>query len=391
MSGRIASPALALLASWMAGPASAQLPDAVLDLRWDAPDGCPDVDAVRAAVGRLVRRPDAASAERVVARGAVRPEASRFRLRLSTGEGDAAAERELTADGCQALADAAALILALMIDPGAGPPAVPPPDEPPPREPPPADDPDPASSPPPAPGTAAPAVERAAPAERGSELTPPREGAADPATRAAEPERRGAPDGRSALDEEEPAPWPAERDEVEPPDDDAPRRLRAGIGVLGDAGSLPGATPGVAIGAAARLGRFGLELEGRLLPLRRARPGGRADVRADLSLYTVGARACFAVVDAGRVTLSPCAGLEVGRMRGESFGVSAPASGSAPWLALSAGAALSIRLRPRFGLRAVLEGLLPASTPPFVIDGVGVVHEASPFAGRLTVGGEVHF
>jgi hypothetical protein len=118
--------ALAVLAATcLAGSAHAQavLPQQapLLELTWTAPAGCPDQAHVAAAVQAFVgpRRP---SQRPLTARGTLiaSAEAPRYRLALAVGRNGVASERTMTGDDCARLAEAAALILALDIDPAAG-------------------------------------------------------------------------------------------------------------------------------------------------------------------------------------------------------------------------------------------------------------------------------
>ncbi len=105
------------LALLSASTAAAQ-PRGPLSLTWDAPAGCPTRDEVIAAVERL--RPHAfqrPATHPVVAEGRVSPDGARWSLSLTTRAADGAGTRALTADTCAEAADAAAVVLALAIDP----------------------------------------------------------------------------------------------------------------------------------------------------------------------------------------------------------------------------------------------------------------------------------
>jgi len=128
--------------------------DLPLDLSWSAPAACPSAqaerDEVRRRVGRLEPAP---SPERVVADVEIRAAGTAgFELVLRTQVDGTTGERTLTGPDCRSLADAAALVLALLINPDAlpkaGPPAEPTSPPAPPAPPPPAPPP-PATSPPP--------------------------------------------------------------------------------------------------------------------------------------------------------------------------------------------------------------------------------------------------
>jgi hypothetical protein len=128
--GHFATSAATLIALSGPGPAPATTADELpLDLAWNAPAACPDAqserDEVRRRVGQLAgdRR-----TTRVFADIAIRSDASgAFQLSLRTRVGDTTGERDLTGRDCRQLADAAALVLALLINPDAALAPVPPP------------------------------------------------------------------------------------------------------------------------------------------------------------------------------------------------------------------------------------------------------------------------
>jgi hypothetical protein len=104
-----------------------------LQLSWTAPMSCPDANSERAEIRRRVGSIDRMQvAEPIVAEAKIRTTATgTFQLSLRTLVGKAVGERELSGQDCRELADAAALVLALLINPQAAvipdlPPAPPP-------------------------------------------------------------------------------------------------------------------------------------------------------------------------------------------------------------------------------------------------------------------------
>lgn len=99
-----------------------------LSLRWSAPAGCPTGEAVVASVERL--RPHAFQrppTRPLAAEGAVTPDGARWSLTLTVHAEEGTGARTLAADTCAEAADAAAVVLALAIDPTARrPPPLPP-------------------------------------------------------------------------------------------------------------------------------------------------------------------------------------------------------------------------------------------------------------------------
>ena len=112
--------ALLLMCALFPGRAAARGRDASLHLEWKGPRRCPAGQDVLDGTHRLLRgsrSPTPASPIR--ARGEVRRGAGGWVLDLWTSQGALAGQRRLEAGNCKALAEAASLILALMVDPQA--------------------------------------------------------------------------------------------------------------------------------------------------------------------------------------------------------------------------------------------------------------------------------
>ncbi|MBN2577239.1 MAG: hypothetical protein JXP73_21940 [Deltaproteobacteria bacterium] len=134
MIGALASLAATLIAF---GEVEAPRTDGpALELAWDAPAGCPDLASVRAEIHRRIGDVETPTAsEPIAARGEILVDASgNYILSLQTRVGDITGERVLAGQDCHQLADAAALVLALLVNPKAsaapappGPPPLPPP------------------------------------------------------------------------------------------------------------------------------------------------------------------------------------------------------------------------------------------------------------------------
>lgn len=95
----------------LAGPA------APLEIDWDAPADCPGAADVRASVERTLG--PAADDERtpIRASGRVQESEAGYRLSLEVHDGATTSQRELEGATCREVTDAAALILAMTIDP----------------------------------------------------------------------------------------------------------------------------------------------------------------------------------------------------------------------------------------------------------------------------------
>jgi hypothetical protein len=341
--------ALALVATAPLGAARAEVPR--LSLRWSAPPGCPSEARVVSEVDRLLGKSAARPREPLRVSAMIDEDPpGRFRVSLETrGEGGPRL-RVLHASSCQALADAAAVIIALAIDPEAvaaapepPPPALPP--SPPPALPP-------AAPPSPAPSSPRPLSSRPPPAR----VSP-----------------------RGLVSARPPRPPPARRASV-------PVLFHVQGWVLGDVGSLPGASfaAGGALGLS--VASFRIEAGAGAFPSRAAVIVNRPTAGGDVSLVLGSLGACRDVLSSRRFEIAPCLGAELGRLHAEGFGVSSPASGSALWSALKAGGSFSWVPVSRFALSLRLDAVVPLARPAFVLDNVGPVFRSGPVAGRIGLG-----
>jgi hypothetical protein len=285
-----ALPALAALAAALAPAAGRSAEPERVDLRWSAPPECPGAAAVKAEVDRLLG-PEGARPPRPIEVTASVVHDDVWRVHLETPGQGATRVRELRGASCAALADATALILALMIDPAvASRPAPPAPSAPPPPAPPP---PPTISAPPPPPPAPVTAPVPAAPA-------PP-------------------PPVRTSF------------------------RLAGWAGA--DVGSLPGISAGFGFSAAFLYGPQRFEIGAAYRPPVAGTVALHASTGGDVELITGSIGACRNLVTAP-VEIGPCAAFELGRLHAEGFGVTSPGSGSALWAAAPL-------VRPRFVLQNV--------------------------------------
>lgn len=337
------------------------------EVRWVAPAGCPDGEALLAGVARRRGRPLEPGRVRVVARTtAVGP---RFRLELELIVDGRRERRTLTARTCTALVDAAALRIALAADASPAPVAPPP------------------ESPPATPevGVDAPAEAPVVPLPPGTEAVvvspaPAAEPAAPPAAVVVAPVAADAP-----LDPNSPTPVVTL----------AARRRRVPGGVLrvhglGEVGALPGPTGGVGL-AGGLLWRWArLELQATYLAPR-TRSDPRADVRA--SLFTGAVLGCGRP-GRGALELPLCAGLEFGGLVGAFDGAGVQKTALGRWFAVVVGVGAAVRVHPRIGLWAALQGLAAVQRGAFVLRGPGpevVLFDPGPWSGRVALGVELRF
>jgi hypothetical protein len=322
-----------------------------LDLEWIAPSACPTrataLDDIARILDRSTTEPPLA---RVTARALLfRGEDARWHVVL-TVSGDAAGERTLDASSCEELTNAAALVLALRIDPTL---LMPEPVLPPGS----ATTPSPAvaPSPPPADGASPPVI----PPEPTSAHVPRR---------------------------------PKKSLEVRLPPRDA---FVLGALLVGGAGEMPSVDIAAEVVGGWTRDRLRLELFLATGPVQHASVAGRGEEGASVRLVRGGLRGCYAAIDS-RFTLSGCATGEVDGLWVDGSGTSIPEDARAGELALGVGALGTWRVARRFALRVQVDGLVPFPRPSFVIDdsaGKAVVQVYRPFVvvGRAAFGAEVSF
>lgn len=296
---------------------------------WSAPPSCPSRAVLEAEVERVLGRRPAGGPfgeVRVTQRG------GRFRAALSlSGSG----ERRIEAASCEALVRAVALVLALHIDPDA------------------------------------------LSFEGGGTLGEGLGAAAPAATEAPAPwlaELDGSAVDPTRAQPDEPArelgsPFAAEPAEPREPD----ARFLGGAGLALDVGAMPGLSPGVWIGAAARLGWVEVGLEGRFHPEQRATLAPRPQVGAEVTLLAgrvrLGAALRVARIDVVTLELVPLVSMELGSVSARGVGLMTPLSGASLWWALQVGLEARAFFLDAIGLfvRGELEVALRRSS--FLVEG----------------------
>ncbi|MFO0762547.1 MAG: hypothetical protein U0359_39270 [Byssovorax sp.] len=312
-------------------------------LTWKAPEGCPAAAEVSAEVDRLLGPKGARPAAPIQAEASVvADDRGGYRVHLETRSSGPTRVREIKGSSCKALADATALILAMMIDPSAALASAPPSASA-------------SAPPPPAPPPSASASAPPAPPPSASASTPPPPPSAPPAP--------------------PPRPIPS----IEPRAPRAPLTLGFSGQAVIDAGSLPGVSPGLSLGAAVGYRFLRGEIGALFLPARDQTAATKASAGATVDLLAGTLTGCFWPT-VWKLQLGPCAGLELGRIRARAFGVTSPGEGTALWSAFRAGGGLAWSpIAPLFlGLR--LEMAVPLQRPGFVIGNVGTVYRPSPVA-----------
>lgn len=326
--------------------------EAPVSLRWDAPAACPDEVEVQAA---LVRALAPGTEEPFVDVAVSVAEDGRFVaevvLRGAWGE----TVRHLDGRACDALADAVVLLAAVSASGSIDEQGVPPPTVPEP----------------------APVVP--------SKLRAPSQ---DGRVTDVEPEPRPPPVALPVTDE----PVAQER---EPDPFAAPEARLRGL-ARGEARAGAGVVHRVDLGAAVSMGLshrwFRAELGAAAWLPQERRIAVDASVR--VSLWSAELRGCAALRPADWLVLLPCAGLELGRMRGEGLGrgLAVGRASTQPWMATSVSPAASFRVHRRVGLWVAASAVVPLRRIGFTVEGLASdAHRVAPLAGRGALGVELWF
>lgn len=326
------SPVVATLLTQRASTAE----PAPLDLRWDAPAGCPAAARVRARVNRLtgsVRRQVKADAQ-------VQREGAAFRLTLRTEVDGVAGARELRAPDCASLADAAALILALMADPAAT-----------------------AEAPPAGSESSSAPVASSAPgvAPDGSAPSATASSSAGPVSAASS---APAASSASAASSVEPA---------SPVISASPLRWGASLGASLDASLGPGPGVGPAVSIEVSGARWEVAWWASWQPARAALVAGHPTAAADLSWLSSGLRGCVAPLERLRWA-QLCGGGGALRIAAAGRGVSETRSGVALVPALTAGLQARLPLGGALHLEPGLDATAPLRRASFVLENAGPAH-----------------
>jgi hypothetical protein len=171
---------------------------------------------------------------------------------------------------------------------------------------------------------------------------------------------------------------------------DSSHALALGASVAGDAWTLPSTTMGGSLTLAWTPGRARVELDARRWASQ-SQTLSTSDSGARFSMTTLGARACWAAVRAGRFDLSPCVGADVFLVAAPGYGANTNYAASADWAALNAGALARLSLVPWLALRAMVDGAVPLARPTFVVQNEGALHRASTLGAAASLGVEALF
>jgi hypothetical protein len=186
-----------------------------------------------------------------------------------------------------------------------------------------------------------------------------------------------------------PAPAPIEPAEPRP----APRPRIGGF-VRASGGFEALALPRIAPTASLTLGLLGqrwrVELGGTYRAPTAQYRDDHPDIGAQLRLWTVAARGC-GVLRPSVLEIPLCGGLEAGQVLARAIGYDGARSGRAPWLALVVGPALAWAPRRRIALWLGVELGVPLIGGSFTSDGLGELYTIKRISLRAGLGVEVRF
>jgi hypothetical protein len=174
---------------------------------------------------------------------------------------------------------------------------------------------------------------------------------------------------------------------------DAPRKQELGLTatVGGGLGNLPAPDPEVAVGAVFTVERWAILLSG-VYGLPQTSVASPLPAAANLSFGALRVRGCFALLDYGW-TLSPCLGTGVSVLSGRGKGIESPKSGTIFWAELGGGARVTVPLTARLsfvGLVGADGAAAPRSRPLVYIEDVNgepsAVRRAAALTGHAHVG-----
>lgn len=349
-----------------------------LTFTWSAPAACPSEKAVLAEITRLLGGSLARAQTAVTARGEITRQApGEYRLSLSLTSAGVERTRELRSGSCAELGDAAALIVALAIDPSAL-----------------------SSAPEVTPQPADPAAKGGNATEQAQSAQPVIDDAAPPPPPLPVPiELSPMVPAITSFPVVAPvAPVPVFRYPVLR----APRkmpvarwdgRLTAVAG--GEAGLFRGPSPHFRLGVVRSTPGFRVGAEGQFvwgdhiaLPGEDAK-GGQFWM-AGLHLHGCLERALDRRAPGpSRLWGALCVGFEGGVVHAVSEGIASPGQATGPWLAPALQAIFGWVLTPFMRARLDVGLSVPVVRPEFRIVGLGPVHQIGPVSGRLGLGVEV--
>jgi len=164
----------------------------------------------------------------------------------------------------------------------------------------------------------------------------------------------------------------------------------ADVALVLDAGSLPELSPGVTLTIGIEFGAFRFGLGATLLAHQVARAVSLPSATVTVSLWTGHALAQWYPLR-GAVDIGLGAGMEIGRLHGESAGVTDPGAGSHLWLAPTMETHADLHLTSWMSIAGRVAALVPLERSSLDIEGVGAMHRPSDLVVRGELGLQVLF
>ena len=350
-----------LTALYLGGAPVSPASRAPIEVRWEAPPTCPDETAVRAAVEHhLGRRLAEIQDRRLSIIATAHPAESRWSLTIFTVTQEGTQERSLQYHSCSLLADAAALLIAMSIDPQV--------------------------------------LGRLDPAAlellgRSEDPSPVPEPAPSPVLEPAPAPVSGPPppDSSATPPELEPSPSPPASPRPAP----TRRRLdpRGAVRASGSLGygDLPSAGGGLSLGLALRLGRFQAELLGGGWFLRSIKLDLPGSAGAVFDLWALALRGGY-VVRAGRRFEAPLlVGLEAGQIHVRGVQLANASIARTPWVAIALSPGVAFVPRPFLAIVLGVDLLVPVTRPRFLVNSGVEIFRPQPVGFRTSLGLEFRF
>jgi hypothetical protein len=167
-----------------------------------------------------------------------------------------------------------------------------------------------------------------------------------------------------------------------------PARKSLTVSAVGDAGAMPRAALGLAVDGSLQFRTVRLVAEGAIFAPQDVYVTG--GLGGQFQLMLLGVLGCL-TDEVGRVTLLGCAGGEGGRLTGTGLGVSSPHAEGTLWLGARAEIGTRLALGPRTALALRAGAVVPVFRPTFQLDDTRSVHQPSAVTGRATAGLELAF
>lgn len=328
--------------------------DQGVELSWRAPGGCPTQADVAQRIERaLIDRPRTVEDERADVDVEVTENGGGYALVIEVRLGQRVGRRTIEGDACEALADVAALVVAIALDPA---------------------------------GEAD--FETLASPEEVMVPTPVSgAGVPDETSDGLDDDR--APDPRSNAGP--PSAVEPAGDPVVDPRQGSSRpvffaQAGAGVGV----GLLPAVGPSITLAAGPRGQFWAATLGGTLWFRREGRVPDHPEVGGELRLWSIDARGC-GIPRLGPVSFPVCGGLAAGMLHGRGVGELEPRTARSAWVAVRAGPGIEVWPVRAFGVWLRAEAVFVAARPTFEVPDRGLVWRANVAALDAALGIAVRF